>query len=339
LKRRSRWRSSWFVVRATSYDPEFYNKLMAFIAGFGSYLPSRIVSNPELAELLGCAPEWIREAAGIEERRYAAPEESVDAMAANAGLNCLEAAGATADQIGMLIVASGSAEHRFPGPACRVAKRLGLRDVPAIDVPMASAGALFGMSLADQLCGRYDKILVVAAEKMSAVVSLPPVDRNTAILFGDGAGSCLIQRDRGLFRMVDSALHSDGSFAGDLQLSHGQPLQMNGRSVILQATRKMPGVILEVLERNKKPASEIECFILHQANQNLMDRVARALDVPSDRIYSNIRKYGNTSSASMLIAATEWWRGRDPKTAPGAICFAVFGAGYHWGALLALAAT
>src|SRR6266567_2943527 len=143
---------------------------MSFIAGFGSYLPSRIVGNPELAELLGCSPDWIREASGIEERRYANAEESVDVMAANAGLNCLEQAGAAADQIGMLIVASGSAELRFPGPASMVANRLGLRDVPAIDVPIASAGGLFGMSLAAQLADRYGSILVIAAEKMSAVI-------------------------------------------------------------------------------------------------------------------------------------------------------------------------
>ncbi len=109
---------------------------------------------------------------------------------------------------------------------------------------------------------------------------------------------------------------------------------MNGRSVIMQATRKLPAVILEVLGRNGRPASAIDCFLMHQANQNLMDRVARALDVPNDRIYSNIRKYGNTSSASMLIAAAEWLRGRDAGL-PGAICFAVFGAGFHWGAMLA----
>jgi 3-oxoacyl-[acyl-carrier-protein] synthase-3 len=307
---------------------------MPFIAGFGSYLPSRIVSNPELAELLGCSPDWIREASGIEERRYASEEESVEVMAANAGQNCLEQAQATVDQVGMLIVASGSAELRFPGPACMVANRLGLRDVPAIDLPIASAGALFGMSLGAQLADRYGSILVIAAEKMSTVISQPPVDKNTAILFGDGAGSCLINRDAGVYRIVDSVLHSDGSFARDLQLGHGQPLQMNGRSVIMQATRKLPAVILEVLGRNGKAAPAIDCFLMHQANQNLMARVARALDVPNDRIYSNIRKYGNTSSASMLIAAAEWLRGQ--RTAlPGAVCFAVFGAGFHWGAMLA----
>lgn len=308
---------------------------MAFIAGFGSYLPLRIVGNVELAELLGCTPEWIRESSGIEERRYASPGESVDAMAANAGHDCLEQAHVAADEIRMLMVASGSAEHRFPGPASRVAKRLGLRDVPAIDLPIASAGALFGMSMAAQLIERYATILVVAAEKMSSVISQPPLDRNIAILFGDGAGSCLIQRDRGRLKIVDSALHSDGSFADDLQLGHTQPLQMNGRSVILQATRKIPAVILELLQRNAKAASDMECFILHQANQNLLDRVARTLEVPSDRIYSNIRKYGNTSAASMVIAAAEWWRGRDPSAPARTVCFAAFGAGFHWGALLA----
>ena len=310
---------------------------MAFIAGFGAYLPSKIVTNPELASLLGCTAEWIREASGIEERRYASAEESVEVLAANAGANCLEQTGTSPDQIDMLIVSSGSGEFRFPGPASAVAKRLQLRDVPAIDLPMASAGALFAMSLAAQLTSQYERILVIAAEKMSTVVTQPPVDKNTAILFGDGAGGCLIQRDQGSLKIIDSVLHCDGSFSADLRLGSGEPLHMNGRSVIMQAVRKLPAVILEVLKRNDKAVSEIECFIMHQANQNLMDRVARSLDVSTDRIYSNIRQYGNTSSASILIAAAEWWRDRK-LAARGAICFAVFGAGFSWGALLAEAA-
>jgi 3-oxoacyl-[acyl-carrier-protein] synthase-3 len=310
---------------------------MAFIAGFGAYLPSKIVTNPELASLLGCTPEWIRDASGIEERRYGSAEESVEVLAGNAGADCLEQTGTSADRIDMLIVSSGSGESRFPGPASVVAKRLGLRDVPAIDLPMASAGALFGMSLAAQLTSQYERILVIAAEKMSTVVTQPPVDKNTAILFGDGAGGCLIQRDQGCLKIVDSVLHCDGSFAADLRLGCGEPLHMNGRSVIMQAVRKIPAVIIEVLTRNNKAASDIECFIMHQANQNLLDRVARSLDVSTDRIYSNIRQYGNTSSASILIAAAEWWRDRK-RAARGTICFAVFGAGFSWGALLAEAA-
>ena len=129
-------------------------------------------------------------------------------------------------------------------------------------------------------------------------------------------------------------LHTDGAFAEDLKLEFDAPLVMNGRSVIMQASRKIPAVISELLARNQKPASAIEVFLMHQANQNLIDRVARAIDVEPARVYSNIRRYGNTSSASLLIAAAEWWENPGPK--PGQlICFAAFGAGFHWGALLA----
>jgi len=303
---------------------------MAYIAAFGSYLPSKIVHNTDLAQSLACDADWILQASGIEERRYAGEEETVDFMAAKAGEICLQRAGVSADRVGMLIVSSGSGEMHFPGPATMTAKRLGLGDAPAIDLPLASCGALFGMSLAVQLTAQYETILVVAAEKMSRVVTQEPMDKNTAILFGDGAGACLITSASGGLRIVDSVLHSDGAFAADLQLSCGGPLQMNGRSVIMQASRKIPAAIREVLARNQKTPGEIACFLMHQANQNLMDRVAKALDVPTDRFYSNIRRYGNTSSASMLIAASEWQSAQS-----GPICFAAFGAGFHWGAMLA----
>ena len=127
---------------------------------------------------------------------------------------------------------------------------------------------------------------------------------------------------------------SDGTFAEDLRLDFDAPLVMNGRSVILQASRKIPSAIGELLERNSKTASAVKVFLMHQANQNLMDRVAKALAVDPSRFYSNIRRYGNTSSASMLIAAAEWWHDPGPNTGD-LICFAAFGAGFHWGALLA----
>jgi 3-oxoacyl-[acyl-carrier-protein] synthase III len=307
---------------------------MPFIAAFGAYLPSRTVTNEEVAPLLGCTPAWIQGASGIEERRYASAEESVEVMAARAGSNCLEKAAVLPSQIGMLVVASGSAERRFPGPACSIAHALGLRDVPAIDLPMASAGALFGMSLASQVCDKYENILVIAAEKMSAITSQAPIDKNTAILFGDGAGSCLISHGSGILRIVDSVLHCDGNFAQDLQLRFTGPITMNGRSVILQATRRIPAAILEILRRNGKAPCDVASFILHQANQNLLDRVAQALEVPASKVYSNIRRYGNTSSASLLIAAAEWWQARDTCDA-GPVCFAAFGAGFSWGAILA----
>jgi 3-oxoacyl-[acyl-carrier-protein] synthase-3 len=162
-----------------------------------------------------------------------------------------------------------------------------------------------------------------------------PLERGVAPLFGDGAGACLIGPD-GPVTIIDSVMHSDGAFAEDLRLDFDAPVAMNGRSVILQASRKLPSAIGELLEKNAKSAAAVKVFLMHQANQNLMDRVARALDVDAARFHSNIRRYGNTSSASMLIAASEWWLNPGPA-AGDLICFAAFGAGFHWGALLLIA--
>jgi 3-oxoacyl-[acyl-carrier-protein] synthase-3 len=236
-------------------------------------------------------------------------------------------------EIGLIMVASGSGERRFPGPAATVAHQLGSAQTPAIDLPLASAGSLFGMALASRLAEHHGNVLVIASEKMSSVVAREPVEAGVAILFGDGAGACILGPGTGAARVVDYALHSDGAFADDLKLDFEAPLAMNGRSVIMQASRKIPSVIAEVLERNGKPASAVEVFLMHQANQNLIDRVARALEVEPAKFYSNIRRYGNTSSASMLIAASEWWQAPGPSAAQS-ICFAAFGAGFHWGALL-----
>jgi 3-oxoacyl-[acyl-carrier-protein] synthase III len=305
---------------------------VAAIKGFGAYVPSRIVTNAELAARLDCEPGWILDVSGIEERRYASPDESVVTMgveAARAALN--------GDPIGMILVSSGSPERRFPGPASAIAHALKLDGIPAIDVPVASAGSLYGMALAAQLSARYGNILVIASEKMSTIAMREPLERGVAPLFGDGAGACLIGPEDAPVQILDSVLHSDGAFAEDLRLDFDTPLAMNGRSVILQASRKIPSAIEESLTRTGNSAAAVKVFLMHQANQNLMDRVARALQVEASLFHSNIRRYGNTSSASMLIAAAEWWS--DPGPAPGhLICFAGFGAGFHWGALLARAA-
>ena len=306
---------------------------MAAIKAFGAYLPARVVGNEELAARLKCDAGWIREVCGIEERRYARDDESVASMAVEAARQCLERAGLAAGDVGLLIVSSGSSERRFPGPAVAVARGLSMDQTPAFDLPLASAGGLFGMALAATLADRYGNVLVVASEKMSSVIAQEPAEPGVAILFGDGAGACLISRQGGSARIVDHVLHSDGAFAEDLRLEFNAPLKMNGRSVIMQASRKIPSVIAEILERNGKAAGAVEVFLMHQANQNLIDRVARSLQVESGKFFSNIRRYGNTSSASMLIAASEWWQ--DPGPRPGQmICFAAFGAGFQWGALL-----
>jgi 3-oxoacyl-[acyl-carrier-protein] synthase III len=307
---------------------------VAYISCFGKYLPAHVVSNAEMGALAGCEPEWILNVAGIEERRFAAPDESVADMAAAAARDCLERAGVATAEIGLLIVSSGTSERRFPGPASAVAAALGMETTPAWDVPVASAGSLFALALANQFAPVYDKVLVVAAEKLSPVVTRPPIERGVSILFGDGAGAALITEAPAAAEIESFALHSDGAFAGDLKLEWDTGLAMSGRTVILQASRKIPGAIKEVLEKAGHVPDDIDVFLMHQANQNLIVRVAQALKVPDARFYSNIHRYGNTSSASMLIAAADWFSSHG--FTPGrAVCFAAFGAGFHWGALLA----
>ena len=301
---------------------------MSYIHAFGSYLPERIVTNAELASRLNCTPEWIESASGIRERRWAG-EETVADLAAAAARDCLGRAGIEPAKLGLIIVSSGSAERRFPGPGSSVAASLALAATPVIDLPLASAGSIFGLSLASQLAGSYGEILVVAAEKMSAVVQGAALDKDTAILFGDGAGAALVSSRPGRFEVLDSVLHTDGAFRDDLALEWGSALHMNGLTVILQAARKLPAVVGEVLMRQNIAAADVTQFVMHQANQNLITRVAKALGVDPSLMFSNISKYGNTSSSSMLIAAAEW----EPSSGP--VVFAGFGAGFNWGALLA----
>jgi 3-oxoacyl-[acyl-carrier-protein] synthase-3 len=306
---------------------------MAYLRAFGAYLPSRVVDNAELAAETGTDAEWILRSTGIEQRRFAAADESVASLGVLAARNGLENAGVTARDVGLILAASSSAERRFPGPASAIGAGLGINGVPAIDLPIASAGSLFGMALAAQLAPAYRNVLVVGAEVMSRVVQRHPATRDTAILFGDGAGACLVSSESGFAEIRDALLASDGDFAEVLRLDLDAPLFMDGRSVILQASRKVPRTISELLERNRIPAGDVDVFLMHQANLNLITRVAQALGVSESRFFRNIQRYGNTSSASLLIAASDW-RGKNPE-AKGAAVFAAFGAGLHWGALLA----
>ena len=306
--------------------------MTAYLNAFGFHAPPRVVTNDELAQRLGCTSEWIESVSGIRERRWAAAETSIVDLAESAAQECLQRAGVAAAEIGLLILASGSAKPGFPAPSAELAHRLTLNAAPAIDLPIASAGSIFGLALASQLAPAYGYVLVLAAEKMSALIEAHPLDRNTAILFGDGAGAALVSTRGQGQRVTRTSLHTDGQFREDLAYNWSDPLKMNGLTVILQASRKLPAVISEVLAAQGVPAADVGCFLLHQANQNLLVRVAKALGVPMERVYSNVARYGNTSSASLLIAAAERWQAGPPS---GPTVYAGFGAGLHWGALLA----
>lgn len=306
---------------------------MACLRAFGSWLPGRRVSNEELAPLLGCTPEWIQEMSGIRERRYAAADESVATLGLRAAEKCLGNAGIAATDLGLILVASGSSERFCPGPASEIAAKLGLSATPALDIPVASAGSLIALSLASQMAAQLGRVLVIGTEVMSRRVSLTPEGKNTAILFGDGAGACLVDAHEGPLRIADSLIATDGSSAEILAVE-GDMLRMEGQSVILQAARKLPRAISDLLARNAASVEGVEKFLLHQANLNLITRVAASLKAPAEKFFTNIDRYGNTSSASMLIAADEYFSANPERTGP--IVFSAFGAGINWGALLAL---
>ena len=307
----------------------------AYLRAFGSYVPEHLVDNAALAARTGRTPEVIEKSTGIVARRYAAPDQSVADLGLAAAQDCLTRAGVDASEVGLILFASGSSERCFPGPAATLAAKLGLAATPAIDLPIASAGSLIGMALAADLVARYGNVLVVAAEIMSRRIT--DTDPDTAILFGDGAGACLISRDAGpvpaIARIAGLALYTDGNFAESLTLPHGGTLAMRGLEVIMQAARKVPRAIADLLAKNNVAAEDVQVFLMHQANRNLLAKIAKELKVPEDRFFTNIASFGNTSSASLLIAAAQW---SDAASVTGPIVFAAFGAGLQWGALLAV---
>lgn len=306
---------------------------MSFIRAFGSYLPSRVVKNEEIGWFTGRTPDWIVGVSGIEQRRFAAEYEDVSVLATFAGGNCLQNAKLSPKDVGLLIVTSGTGPRSFPGPAATVAEKLGLTRAAGIDLPMASAGSVFALAMARDLAPRYGTVLVVAAEKMSTVALRQPINRSSAALFGDGAGACLVSAKDGFLEIVDSALHTDGTGSEDLRLGFAAPLEMRGRNVIRNAGKKLPAAIREVLHHSDLHPKEVEAYFVHQANLHVVEGVARALGAETDSFPVNIREYGNTSSASMLIVADEYFRDRAVKSGHYFV-FGAFGAGYHWGAVL-----
>jgi 3-oxoacyl-[acyl-carrier-protein] synthase-3 len=305
---------------------------MSFLKAFGRYLPERIVSNEELAPQLGVTPDWIVGACGIEQRCYAADSQTVADLGLAAAENCLANAGLDPREIGFLIVSSGSPNVFCPGPATEIAFRLGLGSTPAIDLPIASAGSIAALALADSLAPRFGNVLVVATEIMSRRIDRSPEGKDAAILFGDGAGAAVISPSDGFARIAAVALHSNGEKSHAIRVTEEGGFAMEGITVIRLASQYLPAVIQEVLEAANTPAASLRALLIHQANLKLIERVAKVLQVRRDRLFTNIERYGNTSSASLLIAAAEWHELNPQITSP--IVFAAFGSGLTYGAIL-----
>ncbi len=316
------------------------------IAATGSYVPEQIVTNEDLAAL-GCDSEWIVRRTGIRERRRAADDQATSDLCYEAAVRCMQQANVTADQIDLIIVATITPDHPTPSTACHLQRSLG-SVAPAMDVNAACAGFMYGLVTAAQFIGAGNSrcALVVGADLMSRTVN--PDDKKTYPLFGDAAGAVLLTADDSAEGILSYQLGSEGcggemlcipaggtrvSLTPDVYATGLQYLTMDGRNVFKWAVRVFDESAKQVLSDAGVDASELALVVLHQANQRIIDSAVSDLNVPREKVFVNLDRYGNTSGASIPLAVDEAVRAG--KIQPGdLVLLCGFGAGLAWGTAL-----
>ncbi|RNC70353.1 MAG: ketoacyl-ACP synthase III [Desulfuromonadales bacterium] len=320
----------------------------ARITGTGSAVPDRVLSNYDLEKLVDTTDEWITTRTGIKERRIAAEGEYTSTFATQAAQRALEMAGVSPDELDLIILATITTDFPFPATACIVQSNLGALKAAAFDVSAACSGFVYGLSLADNAIrsGSARKVLVIGAEVLSRIIDW--TDRNTCLLFGDGAGAVVLEADGGERGILSTHLHSDGSYwellyqpgCGNRNPSVQKTLDerkiflmMQGNEVFKLAVRAMEDAALEALEKNGFTPADIDIFIPHQANRRIIDAIGKRLGLDGDRVYVNLDRFGNTSAASIPLALDEANRaGRIKEN--DIVLFDAFGGGLTWGSAL-----
>ena len=317
------------------------------VAGTGSYLPERVLTNEELSKRVDTSDEWIFSRTGIRARRIAAEGEHTSHMASAAARKALEQAGIDASEIQLIIVATITPDTLTPATACYVQQQIGAKNAVAFDISAACSGFLYAMKISKRMIadGAYENALIIGAEKLSAFVNWE--DRTTCVLFGDGAGAAVLRRaspDEG--SILATEMGTDGTLTHLLNIpgggsacpitesnvgDHLASLAMQGKEVFKHAVNRMKEAAETVIERAGLQAEEIACVIPHQANLRIIDAIADRLAVPNDRVFVNLDKYGNTSAAAVAIALDEAHRSGAFKRGDN-IVMVVFGAGLTWAA-------
>jgi 3-oxoacyl-[acyl-carrier-protein] synthase-3 len=316
----------------------------ATIIGTGSYLPEKRLTNDDLSKLVDTNDEWIVQRTGIRERRIAAPEESTATLGVMAARRALEAAHLEPKDLDLIVCGTITPEMVFPSTACFIAAELGLRSTPAFDITAACSGFLYTLETGAQFVrsGRYRNVLVLGAETLSRITDY--TDRGSCILFGDGAGAVVLQQcddpKRGL---IYSSLHADGSgwellccppgsrnpIDESLLLGRKQYMRIKGREVYKFAVQRFQELMEDALQKCELTADQIKLVVPHQVNQRIIDSAMDKLNIPIEKAFVNIEKYGNTSAASIPIALDEAWRTAGIKKGDILIMVA-FGAGLTW---------
>ena len=319
------------------------------ITGSGSAAPQAVLSNAHLSEIVETSDEWINSRTGMKQRHIASKGESLSQLSAIAAQQAIAMAGINATDIDLIILATSTPDDLF-GSACKVQGLIGATRAVAFDLTAACSGFLFALVTAAQFIrtGTYQNVLIIGAEVLSRWVDWS--DRTTCVLFGDGAGAVVCQGIKQGDRLLACEMYSDGSQNDSLNLTYQsnsqglvedittqqgtyQPITMNGREVYRFAVAKVPEAIGKAMFHAHLTAEDIDWLLLHQANQRIMDAVAKRLKIPQHKILSNIAKYGNTSAASIPLALDE--AVRNGKVKPGdTIASSGFGAGLTWGAAI-----
>ncbi|MFN7086780.1 MAG: beta-ketoacyl-ACP synthase III [Burkholderiales bacterium] len=311
------------------------------IAGTGSYLPEKILTNSNLERTVDTSDEWIFTRTGIRERHIAAENETTSDLALNASRRAIEAAGITPQDIGLLVVATTTPDMIFPSTACILQSKLGIKGSPAFDVQAVCSGFIYGLTIADQFMktGQYEHILVVGAEIYSRILDWN--DRGTCVLFGDGAGAVVLRKSA-IPGILSSHLHADGSYAGVLSVPgtvcggkvSGRPLlQMEGSTVFKFAVKALGEVAEEALAANNLQKSDIDWLVPHQANIRIIQATAKKLGLSMEKVVTTVERHANTSAASVPLALDE--AVRDGRIHAGQrVLLEGMGGGFTWGAVL-----
>ena len=316
----------------------------AGILGLGSYVPEKILTNADIEKLVDTNDEWITERTGIKERRICAPEQATSDLSLIAAQRALEDANVSAEELDMIIVATISADSNTPSTACVLQDKLGAVNAAAFDLSAACSGFVYGSAIASQFIetGVYKKVLVVGAETLSKFVNWK--DRNTCIIFADGAGAAVYGVVDDGYGVLSFDLGADGSGAETIEIpgggsrhpadqetidNHMHCLHMNGKETFRFAVKAMGSTVMKSLERAGLSKEDIDYFIPHQANIRIIQSAAKRLHLPMEKVFVNIEKYGNTSAASIPIALAE--AEREGKLKKGEIiALSGFGAGLTW---------
>jgi 3-oxoacyl-[acyl-carrier-protein] synthase-3 len=318
----------------------------AIISGTGMSVPDRVLTNQELEQIVDTSDEWIVTRTGIRERRIAGEGDSLSQYCVEAGRRAMHAAGVGPEEIDLIILATVTPDMPIPATACTIQHALGCKNAPAFDLAAGCSGFLYAQSVAKQflLTERLQHILVIGAELLSKYINWE--DRSTCVLFADGAGAIVMSRGAPPRGVLASSLHTDGSMVDFIYMPGGgvlhppgqamidqrlQFIHMRGNETFKMAVRSIEDVCREVLEAAGLTCADVDCFVPHQANRRIIDAVGQRLELPADRCYVNIERYGNTSSASIPIALDE--AVRTGRISQGhVVLMAAFGAGLTWGA-------